>query len=199
MIAHLNKAPGADPYLRINGSTALLQRGRSVLTVTRDPAEDAHRLVAHHKSNYGAARAGRALAGRDRSRCRPRAARSIVVRLVFVEVADDVSREDVLAPGRRPGEARRGAPVPRGGARRRRVARLGRAEEPRRRAADLGADAEAGGARARGRARAARIPVDDLVATAAAAGQPLSQIVARPDNPVRTGGVGPIRIPVRPR
>src|SRR5262249_43703323 len=39
MIAHLNKAPGADPYLRINGSTAFYNASRSVLTVTRDPNE----------------------------------------------------------------------------------------------------------------------------------------------------------------
>src|SRR5262249_15130010 len=52
--AHLNKAPSADPSLRINGSTAFYNAARSVLTVTRDPAEpDWQRLVAHHKSNYG--------------------------------------------------------------------------------------------------------------------------------------------------
>ena len=30
MIAHLNKAPGTDPYLRINGSTAFYNASRSV-------------------------------------------------------------------------------------------------------------------------------------------------------------------------
>ena len=57
--AHLNKAPCADPYLRINGSTAFYNAARSVLTVTRDPADpDWQRLVAHHKSNYGPLAAG---------------------------------------------------------------------------------------------------------------------------------------------
>jgi hypothetical protein len=52
--AHLNKTPSADPYLRINGSSAFYNAARSVLTVTRDPVEpDWQRLVAHHKSNYG--------------------------------------------------------------------------------------------------------------------------------------------------
>jgi len=97
MIAHLNKAPGADPYLRINGSTAFYNASRSVLTVTRDPDEDAHRLVAHHKSNYGM------LAPVERWRLEtvevPSAFGPLVVaRLVFLEVADDVDRDDVLAP-----------------------------------------------------------------------------------------------------
>jgi len=63
--AHLNKAPSADPYLRINGSTAFYNASRSVLTVTRDPGEpDLHRLVAHHKSNYGPLGRRRAVEGR---------------------------------------------------------------------------------------------------------------------------------------
>lgn len=107
MIAHLNKAPGADPYLRINGSTAFYNASRSVLTVTRDPNEDAHRLVAHHKSNYGM------LAPVERWRLEtvevPSASGPLVVaRLVFLEVAIDVSRDDVLLPpaaGEKRGEA----------------------------------------------------------------------------------------------
>jgi KaiC/GvpD/RAD55 family RecA-like ATPase len=97
MIAHLNKAPGTDPYLRINGSTAFYNAARSVLTVTRDPHEDAHRLVAHHKSNYGM------LAPVERWRLETVEVPSeggplVVARLAFLEIADDVSREDVLAP-----------------------------------------------------------------------------------------------------
>jgi AAA domain/Bifunctional DNA primase/polymerase, N-terminal/Primase C terminal 1 (PriCT-1) len=97
MIAHLNKAPGADPYLRINGSTAFYNAARSVLTVTRDGDEDAHRLVAHHKSNYGM------LAPVERWRLETVEVPSesgplVVARLVFLEVADDVSRDDVLLP-----------------------------------------------------------------------------------------------------
>ena len=97
MVAHLNKAPGADPYLRINGSTAFYNASRSVLTVTRDPADDANRLVAHHKSNYGT------LAPVERWRLETVEVPSetgplAVARLVFLEVADDVSRDEVLAP-----------------------------------------------------------------------------------------------------
>jgi AAA domain/Primase C terminal 1 (PriCT-1)/Bifunctional DNA primase/polymerase, N-terminal len=97
MIAHLNKAPGADPYLRINGSTAFYNASRSVLTVTRDGDEEAYRLVAHHKSNYGM------LAPVERWRLETVEVPSesgplVVARLVFLEVAEDVSREDVLQP-----------------------------------------------------------------------------------------------------
>jgi hypothetical protein len=97
MNAHLNKAPSADPYLRINGSTAFYNAARSVLTVTRDPNEpDWQRLVAHHKSNYGQ------LADVERWRIEPVTVvcdgvpiETMVME--FVEIADDVSREDVLA------------------------------------------------------------------------------------------------------
>jgi hypothetical protein len=101
MNAHLNKAPSADPYLRINGSTAFYNAARSVLTVTRDPNDpDWQRLVAHHKSNYGQ------LADVERWRIEPVTVvcdgvpiETIVME--FVEIAEDVSREDVLAS--RPG------------------------------------------------------------------------------------------------
>jgi AAA domain/Bifunctional DNA primase/polymerase, N-terminal len=98
MNAHLNKAPSSDPYLRINGSTAFYNAARSVLTVTRDPGEpDWQRLVAHHKSNYGP------LAPVERWRVVPVTIASEggpieVMTMEFVEVAEDVSREDVLAP-----------------------------------------------------------------------------------------------------
>jgi AAA domain len=97
MNAHLNKAPSADPYLRINGSTAFYNAARSVLTVTRDPAEpDWQRLVAHHKSNYGQ------LTDVERWRIEPV---TVIcdglpidtMKMEFVEIAEDVSREDVLA------------------------------------------------------------------------------------------------------
>ena len=69
---------GARRPTRICGSTARPRsttRRRSVLTVTRDPGEPSwHRLVAHHKSNYGPSR--RSSAGRSRSsRCRRRPGR----------------------------------------------------------------------------------------------------------------------------
>jgi AAA domain/Bifunctional DNA primase/polymerase, N-terminal len=54
-IAHLNKAPGVDPYFRINGSTAFYNAARLVVTVTPDAADpDWQRIVAAHKFNYGA-------------------------------------------------------------------------------------------------------------------------------------------------
>jgi AAA domain len=96
MNAHLNKAPSSDPYLRINGSTAFYNAARSVLTVTRDPAEpDWQRLIAHHKSNYGP------LAPVERWRVVPVTITSDrglieVMTMEFVEIADDVAREDVL-------------------------------------------------------------------------------------------------------
>ncbi len=95
--AHLNKAPSADPYLRINGSTAFYNAARSVVTVTPDPEEpDRHRLVAHHKSNYGP------LAEVERWRIVPKEIAASggepieVMTIEFVEVAEGVSREDVL-------------------------------------------------------------------------------------------------------
>ena len=97
MIAHLNKAPSLDPYMRINGSTAFYNASRSVLTVTRDPTDDANRLITLHKSNYGV------LAPVERWRLEtvevPSGAGPLsVARLVFLELADDVSRDEVLAP-----------------------------------------------------------------------------------------------------
>jgi hypothetical protein len=96
--AHLNKAPGSDPYLRVSGSVAFFNASRSVVTVTRDPAEpDWHRLVTQHKSNYGV------LAPIQRWKFELVEIQSpsgpiTVARMVYVEDADDISREDVLAP-----------------------------------------------------------------------------------------------------
>jgi hypothetical protein len=150
MIAHLNKAPGADPYLRINGSTAFYNASRSVLTVTRDPDEDAHRLVAHHKSNYGV------LAPFERWRLEtveiPSMSGPIVVaRLVFLAVADGVSRDDVLAPAA-PGEARRGRGADHGRARAGSPV-VGRREGRRHRCWHLEEHDRASRTRARGRRR----------------------------------------------
>jgi archaellum biogenesis ATPase FlaH len=94
--AHLNKAPSTDPYLRINGSTAFYNAARSVLTVSEDPLDrDMQRLVAHHKSNYGP------LAPIQRWRVEPVSVESDfgpieTMRMVYVEDADDVDRQDVL-------------------------------------------------------------------------------------------------------
>ena len=97
-IAHLNKAPGTDPYLRINGSTAFYNASRLVVTVTPDPEDpDWQRLVVAHKSNYGA------VPPPERWRVVIRSIPSPVglidaMMLEFVEIADDVSRDEVLAP-----------------------------------------------------------------------------------------------------
>jgi hypothetical protein len=98
LLAHLNKTPSSDPYLRINGSTAFYNAARSVLTVTRDPDEpEWHRLVAHHKSNYGP------LAAVERWKVTPRTIAGEgglidVMTMAFVEIAAGVDRNDVLAP-----------------------------------------------------------------------------------------------------
>ena len=56
-IAHLNKAPGTDPYLRINGSTAFYNASRLVVTVTPDPVDpDWQRLVVAHKATMAPCR-----------------------------------------------------------------------------------------------------------------------------------------------
>jgi hypothetical protein len=99
-IAHLNKSPAADVYLRVNGSTAFYNASRLVLTVTPDPADpDWGRLVVAHKFNYGK------IPDPERWRVEPLTIDSPagpleVMTLVFVEIADDVSREDVLASER---------------------------------------------------------------------------------------------------
>jgi hypothetical protein len=82
-----------------------------VLTVTRDPAEpDWQRLVAHHKSNYGP------LAEVERWRVVPVTITSAagcieVMTMQFVEVAADVSRDDVLGMGSTGAEKRDDATV----------------------------------------------------------------------------------------
>jgi AAA domain/Bifunctional DNA primase/polymerase, N-terminal len=94
--AHLNKAPSTDPYLRINGSTAFYNAARSVLTVSEDPLDrETQRLVAHHKSNYGP------LAPVQRWKIEAVSVPSDfgpieTMRMVFVEDAEDVDRQDVL-------------------------------------------------------------------------------------------------------
>ena len=161
--AHLNKSPSNDPYLRINGSTAFYNAARSVLTVTRDPADpDWQRLVAHHKSNYGP------LADVERWRVEPVSIFSEsgpieTMKMEFVEIAEGVSREDVLATHSAGQEKLDEAVAFLEGA-------LADGEWHDsagliQLARHLGADAPSSGARgARGRARAARIPVVDVVA-----------------------------------
>jgi hypothetical protein len=94
--AHLNKTPSVDPYLRINGSVAFYNAARSVVTVTPDPLDpETQRLVAHQKSNYGR------LAPVQRWKIEivqvPSPSGPIeTMKMVYVEDAEDVAREDVL-------------------------------------------------------------------------------------------------------
>jgi hypothetical protein len=52
MVAHLNKAPSTEAYLRISGSTAFYNACRSCLLITQDPEDEDARFVSQHKSNY---------------------------------------------------------------------------------------------------------------------------------------------------
>jgi hypothetical protein len=100
MLGHLNKQPGVDPYFRINGSSAFYNAARLVVTVTPDPADpEWQRIVAAHKFNYGA------VPPPERWRVELKPVDSPdgpfdVMTLRFLEVAADVSREDVLASRR---------------------------------------------------------------------------------------------------
>jgi AAA domain/Bifunctional DNA primase/polymerase, N-terminal/Primase C terminal 1 (PriCT-1) len=97
LIGHLNKAPGSDPYLRVGGSGAFYNAARLMLTVTPDPADpDWLRIVAAHKANYGAVpepERWRVVVKTIEAPAGP----IDVMTLEFVEVAEDVRREDVLA------------------------------------------------------------------------------------------------------
>jgi AAA domain len=94
--AHLNKTPSVDPYLRINGSVAFYNAARSVVTVTPDPLDpETQRLIAQQKSNYGR------LAPVQRWKIEivqvPSPSGPIeTMKMVYVEDAEDVAREDVL-------------------------------------------------------------------------------------------------------
>jgi hypothetical protein len=96
LIGHLNKAPTSDVYLRVGGSGAFFNASRLVITVTPDPADpDWQRLIVGHKANYGL------IPAPERWRVVVKEVDSVtgpvdVMTLEFVEVADDVRREDVL-------------------------------------------------------------------------------------------------------
>ena len=97
MNAHLNKAPSADPYLRINGSTAFYNASRERAHRHARPGRGLAPAGRAPQVELRAAGPGRALAARDRrGAVRDRADRGR--RMEFVEIADDVSRDDVLAP-----------------------------------------------------------------------------------------------------
>jgi putative DNA primase/helicase len=104
-VAHLNKAPSTEAYLRVANSVAFWNAARSVVLVTEDAADpETLRLLAQRKANWGR------LHPVERWRVEP-----IVLpetldletgspietsRMVFVEVADDVDGADVLGPSR---------------------------------------------------------------------------------------------------
>jgi KaiC/GvpD/RAD55 family RecA-like ATPase len=98
LIVHLNKSNSADAYTRVSGSVGFYNASRSVVVVTRDRLDpDWRRIVAQVKSNYGR------LAPVERWRVEladvPSEEGPIsVARLVFHEFADDVNRDEVLAP-----------------------------------------------------------------------------------------------------
>jgi KaiC/GvpD/RAD55 family RecA-like ATPase len=98
LIVHLNKSPSNDAYTRVSGSVGFYNASRSVVVVTRDPSDpDWRRLVAQVKSNYGR------LAPVERWRVELAEVPSeegpiSVARLVFHEIADDVNRDELLAP-----------------------------------------------------------------------------------------------------
>lgn len=102
-VAHLNKTPSRDAYIRIGGSVAFYNASRSVVLVTEDPDEpEALRLITQSKANYSRLRPV------ERHRIEevvlpgaidPETGDPIVTsRMVFVEVAEDVISADVLAP-----------------------------------------------------------------------------------------------------
>jgi hypothetical protein len=98
-VGHLNKAPSSDVYLRVGGSVAFYNAARSVVLVTPDSeGSEEHRLITQAKANW--------------SRRRPvqrhvleeivldGAERDTAVRMRYVEDADDVDRDHVLADHR---------------------------------------------------------------------------------------------------
>jgi putative DNA primase/helicase len=94
-ITHLNKVASTDAYLRVSGSIATYNAARALWTLTPDPEEpDALRLLAQHKANWTA------LAPVERWRVKPVTLDGGIETAVreFVEIAEDVSRDDVLAP-----------------------------------------------------------------------------------------------------
>ena len=110
LVAHLNKAPTKEPYLRVNGSPAFWNACRSCVLVTADPTEpEHHRLVTQRKANW----ARYVAVQRHRideiqlSTLDPNGEPIVTSRMVYVEDADDVDRDDVLDNGRaRDGEGK---------------------------------------------------------------------------------------------
>jgi KaiC/GvpD/RAD55 family RecA-like ATPase len=103
LVAHLNKAPSTDAYIRVGGSVAFYNASRSVVLVTADPEDpESLRLLSQQKANYSR------LHPVERHRIDevilpdtfdPDTGDPIVTsRMVFVQIAEDVDGADVLAP-----------------------------------------------------------------------------------------------------
>jgi hypothetical protein len=106
LVAHLNKTPSTDAYIRISNSVGFYNAARSVVLVTEDNGDDIDlRLVTQRKANYARLRPV------ERHRVEaivlehlidPTDGRPVeTARMVFVEFADDVDGADVLAGGGR--------------------------------------------------------------------------------------------------
>ncbi len=93
-ITHLNKVASTDAYLRVSGSIATYNAARALWTLTPDPEDpDTLRLLAQHKANWTA------LAPVERWRVRPVTLDGGISTAIleFAEIAEGVSRDDVLA------------------------------------------------------------------------------------------------------
>jgi hypothetical protein len=101
LVGHLNKAASTEAYLRVANSVAFWNAARSVVLVTEDPDDtEAGRLIAQRKANWGR----RSTVERHRleevvlDTQDPNTGLPIVTsRMVFVEYADDIDANDVLA------------------------------------------------------------------------------------------------------
>jgi hypothetical protein len=103
-IGHLNRVPSTDAYLRIANSVAFWNASRSVVLITEDADDEDGRLVAQRKANLAR------LAPVERHRIEevvldlvdPETGQPIVAtRMRFVEIADDVDSDEILAAPRR--------------------------------------------------------------------------------------------------
>lgn len=104
LVGHLNKTPSRDAYIRVANSTAFYNAARSVVLVTVDPAEpEAQRLVTQAKANWARLRPVQRhvveeirLERLDRESGEP----IVTSRMRYLEDAEDVDRDDVLAERR---------------------------------------------------------------------------------------------------
>jgi hypothetical protein len=101
-VGHLNKAPTSEAYLRIAGSTAFYNAARSVILVTEDAEEpDRHRIISQRKANYAPLSPveRHVLETVELEHTDPTTGQPLTTaRMRFLEYADDVDRNDVLAP-----------------------------------------------------------------------------------------------------